>query len=69
MTICDIYDALVASDRPYKPTISADKALGIIETQVRAGKLDVNFFRVFVDAKLFNTSRVSGRTRITVGAV
>jgi HD-GYP domain-containing protein (c-di-GMP phosphodiesterase class II) len=68
MTICDIYDALVASDRPYKPQMSAEQALSIIESQVKAGKLDGVFFEVFVEAQLFNTSRVSGRTRITVGS-
>jgi hypothetical protein len=34
---------------------------------LKAGKLDGKFFDVFVEAQLFNISRVSGRTRITVG--
>jgi len=27
MTVCDIFDALTASDRPYKKTIPVEKAL------------------------------------------
>jgi len=54
MTICDIYDALIANDRPYKPSMPAETALEIIETEVKAGKLDRNYFDIFVKAKLFN---------------
>jgi len=54
MTICDIYDALVASDRPYKPSMSAERALSIIESQVKSGKLDGHFFEVFVEGCMFN---------------
>ena len=53
MTICDIYDALRASDRPYKPAMSSEKALDIIFAQVKAGKLDGHYFDIFVQAKLF----------------
>ena len=53
MTICDIYDALVASDRPYKRAVPAQKALAILEDEVKGGKLDRRFFRVFLEAKVF----------------
>ena len=32
MTIADIFDALTASDRPYKKAVPIDRALGIIES-------------------------------------
>ncbi|HET9217887.1 MAG TPA: HD domain-containing phosphohydrolase, partial [Terriglobia bacterium] len=67
MTICDIYDALVASDRPYKPSMPAERALGIIEGQVKAGRLDKNLFDVFVRAQLFNTQKIAERSVVTVG--
>ncbi len=51
MTICDIFDALVASDRPYKKAIPLEKALEILEMQVKAQELDARFFKVFVEAK------------------
>ena len=68
MTICDIYDALVANDRPYKPSMSAVRALDIIEDQVRSGRLDGAYFDVFVRAKLFNLGRESELTEVGVGA-
>src|SRR4029077_1737914 len=35
MTICDIFDALTASDRPYKRAVAVDRALGILDECVR----------------------------------
>jgi HD-GYP domain-containing protein (c-di-GMP phosphodiesterase class II) len=66
MTICDVYDALVASDRPYKPAISADNALDIIDAQVKAGRLDGNYFDIFVRARLFDASKISARSEVGV---
>ena len=54
MTICDIFDALVANDRPYKPALSFDKALSILEMEAKAGKLDARFLKVFIEAKVFD---------------
>jgi HD-GYP domain-containing protein (c-di-GMP phosphodiesterase class II) len=67
MTICDIYDALVADDRPYKPSMPAVRALGIIEDQVRAGRLDGAYFDVFVRSKLFNMGREPELVEVGVG--
>jgi response regulator RpfG family c-di-GMP phosphodiesterase len=67
MTICDIYDALVADDRPYKPSMTAGRALDIIDTQVRAGQLDRAYFDVFVRAKLYNLVRESVLDEVGVG--
>jgi len=53
MTICDIYDALVASDRPYKRAVSAERALDILTHCVRDNEIDGDLFRVFVEAKIF----------------
>ena len=53
MTIADIYDALTASDRPYKKAVPIDRALGIIEGEVKAGKCDPELFRVFVEAEVY----------------
>jgi HD-GYP domain-containing protein (c-di-GMP phosphodiesterase class II) len=59
LTICDIYDALIANDRPYKPAMPAEKALQIIEAQVKGGRLDRDYFDVFVNARLFDPARSS----------
>jgi len=52
MTICDIFDALTASDRPYKLALPVNRTLDIIAANVKAGKLDGAYFDVFVEAQL-----------------
>ncbi len=47
LTICDIYDALTADDRPYKKSLPVDVAIDIIGKEVTHGKLDPNLFEVF----------------------
>jgi HD-GYP domain-containing protein (c-di-GMP phosphodiesterase class II) len=53
MTIADIFDALTAADRPYKKAVPMDRALGIIESEVKAGKCDGDLFRVFVEGEVY----------------
>jgi HD-GYP domain-containing protein (c-di-GMP phosphodiesterase class II) len=53
MTIADIFDALTASDRPYKKAVPVDRALSIIEGEVKAGKCDPDLFRVFVEGEVY----------------
>ena len=55
MTISDIYDALSAADRPYKAAVAPARALDIMADEVRAGQLDQELFRLFVDGKVFET--------------
>jgi HD-GYP domain-containing protein (c-di-GMP phosphodiesterase class II) len=53
MTICDIFDALTASDRPYKRAVPIPRALSILEDCVRASELDPDLFRVFHEEKIY----------------
>lgn len=53
MAISDIYDALTASDRPYKKALPVEKAIDILGFEVKAKKLDEELFRVFVDSKIY----------------
>jgi HD-GYP domain-containing protein (c-di-GMP phosphodiesterase class II) len=54
MTISDIYDALVAQDRPYKKKVLPENALDIMHRDlVTPGQLDGELFKVFIDAKVF----------------
>jgi 3',5'-cyclic-nucleotide phosphodiesterase len=50
LTICDIFDALTAGDRPYKKALPRAQALDLMEAECRVGQLDPALFRVFVDA-------------------
>ncbi len=53
MTISDIFDALTASDRPYKRAVPLQKALDIMHEEVKTGMLDADLLRLFVDGKVF----------------
>jgi HD-GYP domain-containing protein (c-di-GMP phosphodiesterase class II) len=56
MTISDIYDALTAKDRPYKPAVPHAKALDILDDEVKRGKLDPELFRIFVSANVWQVT-------------
>jgi len=53
MTICDIFDALSAADRPYKKAVSSERALQILEMSVKDHELDPELYRLFLEAKVF----------------
>lgn len=53
MTISDIFDALSASDRPYKKAVPVEKALQILQWEVNDGKCDADLYKVFVDAEVY----------------
>jgi HD-GYP domain-containing protein (c-di-GMP phosphodiesterase class II) len=53
MTICDIFDALTASDRPYKRAVPVERALGILEECVRANEIDPELFRLFRESRVY----------------
>ena len=58
MTVSDIFDALAASDRPYKRAVSLDRALEILGFAVKDGELDPDLHRIFVEAKVFEKWKV-----------
>jgi 3',5'-cyclic-nucleotide phosphodiesterase len=51
LTICDIYDALTAADRPYKKAVPLEQALDLLDEECRAGRLDSRLFKVFVESR------------------
>jgi response regulator RpfG family c-di-GMP phosphodiesterase len=53
MAISDVYDALVASDRPYKVAVTVPRSLEILEGEVKSGLLDAEALRIFLDAKIY----------------
>lgn len=54
MTVCDIYDALTASDRPYKPAMGTEKALDILQIESKQGYLDNDLVQIFIEAKVYH---------------
>jgi len=53
MAISDIFDALVAWDRPYKKAVPVERALGILRDESQMGKLDRQILDVFIEAKIY----------------
>lgn len=53
MTVSDIYDALSATDRPYKKALPPERALGILEMAVRDNEIDSELFKLFADARIY----------------
>lgn len=52
ITILDVFDALVADDRPYKPGMPVEKALAILKGMAeKEGKLDVELTGVFIESR------------------
>lgn len=47
LTILDIFDALTARDRPYKPAMPIKKALGVLNAMAKDGKLDAQILALF----------------------
>jgi HD-GYP domain-containing protein (c-di-GMP phosphodiesterase class II) len=55
MTISDIYDALTAMDRPYKKAATPERAIEILHSEARSGKLDLDLLRVFIESEVFRS--------------
>jgi HD-GYP domain-containing protein (c-di-GMP phosphodiesterase class II) len=53
MSIADIFDALTASDRPYKRAVPLDRALDILSLEVKDQHIDGDLLGIFVDARVW----------------
>ena len=56
MTISDIFDALTAQDRPYKPAVPVNAALDILHDEANKGQLDKDLLDVFIDKQIYQTA-------------
>jgi len=53
MTIVDVFDALTATDRPYKRAVPWANALDILQMEANSGLLDGHLLKTFIDARVF----------------
>lgn len=51
--VADVYDALTATDRPYRGAMPVEEALKILVREAETGKLDRNLVQLFVSKKLY----------------
>ncbi len=57
MTISDVFDALTASDRPYKKGMSTERALDILSKEfAQRGKVDPMLLDVFIHKRLYDVT-------------
>jgi HD-GYP domain-containing protein (c-di-GMP phosphodiesterase class II) len=58
MAIADIFDALTASDRPYKKAVPLAKALDILRFEARDQHIDPELLTIFIEHRIFERGRV-----------
>jgi hypothetical protein len=63
MTIADVFDALTATDRPYKRAVPWDRALDILADEATEGMLDGHLLQTFIEARIFELVRDLGPAR------
>jgi HD-GYP domain-containing protein (c-di-GMP phosphodiesterase class II) len=63
MTISDIYDALTATDRPYKRAVSVERALDILHAEAKGGLIDPHLLTTFAAAAVYKRVTPSEGTR------
>jgi len=51
ITVADIFDALTATDRPYKAAMPSDYALAVLRSEAEAGMLDAELVELFAAAR------------------
>jgi HD-GYP domain-containing protein (c-di-GMP phosphodiesterase class II) len=63
MTIADIFDALTATDRPYKRAVPTERALDILGQEAKAGNVDKDLLETFAAAKVYDKVSPSEGTK------
>jgi HD-GYP domain-containing protein (c-di-GMP phosphodiesterase class II) len=53
MAIADIYDALTANDRPYKPKFSIERSLSILKQEAGAHKINADLLALFEQQQVY----------------
>ncbi len=54
MAVSDIFDALTASDRPYKKAVPLERALDILGFEVRDQNIDGDLLKIFIEARVWS---------------
>lgn len=55
MAIADIFEALTAPDRPYKPALKLSKALSIMKSMAMKQHIDIDLYHLFLDSQVWLT--------------
>lgn len=49
LAVVDVYDALTATDRPYRGTMPIDRAFNVLKEEAEKGRLDKNIVELFIE--------------------
>jgi HD-GYP domain-containing protein (c-di-GMP phosphodiesterase class II) len=60
MAVADIFDALTASDRPYKKAVSLERALQILDFEVKDRHIDAELVRLFKEHEVYRALSAFG---------
>jgi response regulator RpfG family c-di-GMP phosphodiesterase len=68
LAVADIFEALTAQDRPYKPPIPIPRAIEIVRSEVEAGHLDKDIFDIFLKYKVYaeHLNEETGKIKLPV---
>jgi len=58
MTVCDIFDALTATDRPYKAAVPLQRALSILQSEVECGHIELELVKLFTDTRVYQVLNI-----------
>ncbi|HEY2797133.1 MAG TPA: HD domain-containing phosphohydrolase [Thermoanaerobaculia bacterium] len=64
LTICDIFDALAARDRPYKRAVPGEDALRILSDLARKGAVDSGLLDIFVGSEVWKQAIPNPKSQI-----
>ena len=53
ITIMDIFDALIAADRPYKKAMPLERAHEVLRSMVDEGKLHKGLVELFINSRVW----------------
>jgi len=57
LTIADVFDALTASDRPYRKALPVRKALKVLRSEAAAGRLDKDIVELMIRNRLYRLKK------------
>ena len=57
MCVADVWDAVTAQDRPYKPPTPIDKACEILKSGAKFGEFDKDVVDLFINKRLWKKKK------------
>ncbi len=59
LTVCDIFDAVTASDRAYRSAMPIEGGLDILRTEAGTGEIDSDLVELFIEARIWERRPIS----------